>query len=119
MQLLQQKLIDDELIEEDTEDCFLRRVISAEGRSRAFINGVPVTLNYLKDVGDALVEIQGQNEHQRLTDRNVQRALLDDYANQGDQTQRSPPATRLGNTPSSALTNCANKWLLKTIAKNC
>ena len=84
--LLQQKLIDDELIEEDSEDCLLRRVISAEGRSRAFINGVPVTLNYLKDVGDALVEIQGQNEHQRLTDRSVQRALLDDYAKQGDQT---------------------------------
>ena len=66
----------------------MRRVISAEGRSRAFINAVPVTLNYLKDVGDALVEIQGQNEHQRLADRNVQRALLDDYANQGAQSAK-------------------------------
>ena len=58
--LLQQKLIYDELIEEDTEDCLLRRVISAEGRSRAFINGVPVTLNYLKDVGDALERQSGK-----------------------------------------------------------
>lgn len=85
---LQQQLIADELIDADTEDCLLRRVISAEGRSRAFINGVPVTLNYLKEVGDALVEIQGQNEHQRLTDRGVQRALLDDYAKQGAQTTK-------------------------------
>ena len=65
----------------------MRRVISAEGRSRAFINAVPVTL-LTKDVGDALVEIQGQNEHQRLADRNVQRALLDDYANQGAQSAK-------------------------------
>lgn len=82
---LQQKLAKDELIDPEAEDCLLRRVISAEGRSRAFINAVPVTLNYLKEIGDALVEIQGQNEHQRLADRNVQRALLDDYANQGAQ----------------------------------
>ena len=82
---LQQKLAKDELIDPEAEDCLLRRVISAEGRSRAFINAVPVTLNYLKEIGDALVEIQGQNQHQRLADRNVQRALLDDYANQGAQ----------------------------------
>jgi DNA repair protein RecN (Recombination protein N) len=85
---LQQKLIADELIDADTQDCFLRRVISAEGRSRAFINGVPVTLNYLKEIGDTLVDIQGQNEHQRLTDRSVQRALLDDYAKQGAQATK-------------------------------
>jgi DNA repair protein RecN (Recombination protein N) len=85
---LQQKLVKDELIDPDAEDCLLRRVISAEGRSRAFINAVPVTLNYLKEIGDALVEIQGQNEHQRLADRNVQRALLDDYANQGAQSAK-------------------------------
>ena len=54
---LQQKLIADELIDADTQDCLLRRVISAEGRSRAFINGVPVTLSYLKEIGDTLVDI--------------------------------------------------------------
>lgn len=85
---LQQKLIADELIDADTQDCLLRRVISAEGRSRAFINGVPVTLNYLKEIGDTLVDIQDQNEHQRLTDRSVQRALLDDYAKQSAQTAK-------------------------------
>ena len=85
---LQQKLLNDELIDPDADTCLLRRVISAEGRSRAFINAVPVTLNYLKEVGDALVEIQGQNEHQRLADRNVQRTLLDDYANQGAQSAK-------------------------------
>jgi DNA repair protein RecN (Recombination protein N) len=49
---------------------------------------VPVTLNYLKEIGDTLVDIQGQNEHQRLTDRSVQRALLDDYAKQGAQATK-------------------------------
>ena len=85
---LHQKLIADELIDAGTRECILRRVVSAEGRSRAFINGVPVTLNYRKEIGDTLVDIQDQNEHQRLTDRSVQRALLDDYAKQSAQTTK-------------------------------
>ena len=70
---LQQKLLTDELIDPDADTCLLRRVISAEGRSRAFINAVPVTLNYLKEVGDALVEIQAERTP-TTGDRNVQRA---------------------------------------------
>ncbi len=58
-------------------ECHLRRVISAEGRSRAFINNNPVNLSTLKTLGEQLIEIHGQHEHQTLTLPNKQRELLD------------------------------------------
>ena len=64
----------------DADDtCFLRRVISAEGRSRAFINGNAVPLQQLKTLGDMLLDIHGQHFHQSLGRRNVQRDLLDHF----------------------------------------
>jgi DNA repair protein RecN (Recombination protein N) len=60
--------------------CVLRRIISREGRSRAFINGAPVTLNDLADLAATLIDIHGQNEHQSLLRRDVQLDLLDHYA---------------------------------------
>jgi DNA repair protein RecN (Recombination protein N) len=58
-------------------ECVLRRVISAEGRSRAWINGAPATLQTLRDLGERLVEIHGQHEHQSLARPAAQRELLD------------------------------------------
>ncbi len=63
------------------EDLLLRRVLKAEGRSRAFINGVPVPAQKLRQLGDLLVEIHGQHEHQALTRRAEQLRLLDAYLN--------------------------------------
>lgn len=63
--------------------CLLRRTINASGRSRAFINGSPVTLGQMQSLGQLLVEIHGQNEHLRLTKTAEQFRLLDgsgDYA---------------------------------------
>ena len=77
---LHQKLLTDELIEADDACCLVRRLVSTEGRSRAFINNVPVTVNYLKGATEHLVDIQDQDQHQRLSDRNVQRRMLDEYA---------------------------------------
>lgn len=57
--------------------CLLRRTINASGRSRAFINGCPVTLAQIQSLGDLLVEIHGQNEHLRLTKKVEQFRLLD------------------------------------------
>jgi DNA repair protein RecN (Recombination protein N) len=45
----------------------LRRVIGAEGRSRAWINGAPTTLQMLRELGERLMDIHGQHEHQSLT----------------------------------------------------
>lgn len=64
-------------------NCMLRRTINANGRSRAFINGSPVTVAQMQSLGDLLVEIHGQNEHMRLTRASEQLKLLDnsgDYA---------------------------------------
>lgn len=65
-------------------ECLLRRVITAEGRSRAYINGRPVPVQSLRDLGDLLVDIHGQHEHQSLLRRDTQRQLLDDYAGNAD-----------------------------------
>jgi len=58
-------------------ECLLRRVIGAEGRSRAWINGAPATLQTLRELGEQLVDIHGQHEHQSLTRPAAQRELLD------------------------------------------
>ena len=80
---IQRKLLDDELIDPDADTCPLRRVISA--RAVPSLHKCSTGhFNYLKDVGDALVEIQGQNEHQRLGTVTCS-ARFDDYANQGAQ----------------------------------
>ena len=64
---------------EDGDGCQLRRVIRADGGSRAWINGRPATLGQLSELGALLVEIHGQHEHQALLDRGQQLALLDAF----------------------------------------
>ncbi len=61
-------------------DLILRRVQAADGRSRAFCNDQPIGINLLKQIGEPLVEIHGQNESQALTDAATQRNLLDVFA---------------------------------------
>jgi len=61
------------------DDCLLRRVINADGRSRAFVNGNPVPMSQLKSLGEVLLDIHGQHFHQSLARRPVQRDLLDHF----------------------------------------
>jgi DNA repair protein RecN (Recombination protein N) len=63
-------------------ECRLRRVVSRDGRSRGFINNQPVPLQSLRELGEQLVDIHGQHEHQSLLHAAVQRQLLDDFAAQ-------------------------------------
>lgn len=58
----------------------LRRVVDAGGRSRAFVNGTPVTLAQLREVGEMLVDIHGQHAHQLLMRPDAQRTLFDAHA---------------------------------------
>ena len=60
-------------------DCLLRRRLSEDGRSRAFINSTSVPLQDLRELGEMLVDIHGQHEHQSLMRSDMQRQLLDDY----------------------------------------
>lgn len=63
------------------DECLLRRRVSKDGRSRAYINGTPVNLQLIRELGEMLIDIHGQHEHQSLMKPVAQRRLLDDYAN--------------------------------------
>jgi len=65
---------------DDLEDCNIRRVVSSDGRSKAYINGTSATLQQIRTVGEMLIDIHGQHEHQSLMRRDIQRRLLDDFA---------------------------------------
>ena len=60
-------------------ECQLRRIINRDGRSRGYINGQPATMLALRELGEQLVDIHGQHEHQSLLRNAVQRQLLDDF----------------------------------------
>ncbi|PPS60177.1 DNA repair protein RecN [Pseudomonas sp. BRM28] len=64
--------------------CILRRVITAEGRSRGYINGTPCPLGDLKALGELLIDIHSQHEHQSLLKTDTHRRLLDEYAGATD-----------------------------------
>lgn len=65
---------------DDDHDCILRRVISKDGRSQAYINGQPCPLAHLKDLGSLLMDIHSQHQHQSLLRKDTHRKLLDEYA---------------------------------------
>ncbi len=72
----------------DEGECLLRRTISKEGRSRAYINGTPVSLSQLKSLGQLLVNIHGQHAHQSLLKNDIQLSVIDEYANHHDLLQK-------------------------------
>ncbi|MGQ0526486.1 MAG: DNA repair protein RecN [Alphaproteobacteria bacterium] len=65
---------------ESDDTLILRRTVSADGRSKAFINDQPVSIALLRQAGESLVEIHGQFETQGLLDIQTHRVLLDQYA---------------------------------------
>lgn len=64
----------------DPSDCILRRVVTSEGRSRGYINGQAATLSQLRELGEMLIDIHSQHEHQSLLKKDTHRKLLDDFA---------------------------------------
>ena len=79
-----QRWLEDQELDNDG-DCILRRVIQQSGRSRAFVNGRPVPLQQLREIGEHLVDIHGQHEHQSLMRGDVQRQIVDSHADNGNQ----------------------------------
>jgi DNA repair protein RecN (Recombination protein N) len=87
-----QRWLADTDLADDTGVCILRRVLESGGRSRAYVNGRPCTLQQIKDLGALLVDIHGQHEHQSLMRPAAQRMLLDGYAGaqqQADEVARA------------------------------
>ncbi len=64
---------------DDEDECIIRRTLTEDGKSRAYINGRVVPLNQLRELGDQLVNIHGQHQHQALLKPEHQRVLLDAY----------------------------------------
>ena len=62
------------------DECILRRIITKEGRSRGYINGVPATLSELKSIGEQLIDIHSQHAHQSLLKKGSHPELLDSFA---------------------------------------
>ncbi len=65
-------------------DCILRRVINADGRSKAFINSTPVSASQLKEIGQHLIHINGQHASQLLLKNDYQLQLVDTFAHHND-----------------------------------
>ena len=75
-------LLDNSGLDADPEDdtVVLRRQVSADGRSRGFVNDMPVNARLMRDIADCLIEIEGQFEAQGLLDPKSHRDLLDAFA---------------------------------------
>ena len=76
-------------IPNDDNQLLCRRVIYADGRSRAFINGQPATIQQLRDVGEFLVDIYSQNAHHSLLKLATQREIFDSYCNLTELAQQT------------------------------
>ena len=72
----------------------LRRVVAADGRSRAYVNGQAVPVQSLRALGECLVDVHGQLEFQSLSRRDYQRELLDDSGGLGPQREATRSAYR-------------------------
>ena len=76
--------LDTQLLSDETGECSLRRLVFKGQSSRGFINGHPVPIHSLQELGDLLVDIHSQQEHHLLLRRDTQRVILDSYANAAD-----------------------------------
>jgi DNA repair protein RecN (Recombination protein N) len=94
--------LEEQMLDQDDE-CNLRRVIGADGRSRAFINGNSVPLQSSKTLGEMLLDIHGQHFHQSLARRSVQRNLLDYFGGLVDLSVATANAFHDWNTLSEKL----------------
>ncbi len=73
-------LHDHDLDHDESHTCILRRVITNDGRSKGYINGSPVTMASLKSLGEMLIDIHSQHEHQSLLHKATHLRMLDDFS---------------------------------------
>ena len=88
-------LSEQEMLDADDKNlCVIRRVVYAEGRTRAFVNGAAVNAGQLRELGETLIEIFGQSESQTLLRGDVQRRLLDDFGGYANALESVAKAAR-------------------------
>ena len=81
-------LVERELSDHHAPTCILRRIITKDGRSRAYINSQPCTVQDLKLLGELLIDIHSQHEHQSLLKKETHRRLLDNFGGQDKAAQQ-------------------------------
>lgn len=69
------------------DQCVLRRIYTSEGRSRGYINGQVCTMQQLQQLGEILIDLHSQHEHQSLLRRDTQRKLVDEFTNSSELAQ--------------------------------
>ena len=77
---LKNQLQEQGLLQDNAEELSIRRIIDAKGKSRSFINNQAATLVLLKQIGEQLIDIHGQNAHHSLNKESAQRQLLDAFS---------------------------------------
>lgn len=102
---IKQWLVDNHL--DDNDECLLRRVLMRSGKNRTSINGRPVSNQLQRELGDQLLSIHGQNEHQQLAKPAAQRALIDAFGNSAlpAQVAAAFDAWKIANDKLDAATN--------------
>lgn len=95
-------LAEQDLADADADSVLLRRVLTRQGKSRAWINGRPVAVGQLRSLGEWLVDIHGQHAHQQLLQRETQRGWLDGFV-ASDTLQKVQDQYRAWNEAATAL----------------
>ena len=85
-------LLADQGIDIDNDALILRRVLGADGRSRAFANDQPISIGLLRSLGETLVDVHGQFENQRLLEPAAHRGLLDAFGGHDGEVARTRDA---------------------------
>jgi DNA repair protein RecN (Recombination protein N) len=96
-------------------ECIIRRTLTEDGRSRAYINGRVVPISQLRELGEQLVNIHGQHQHQALLKPEHQRNLLDAYAIA--ETKNATKNVKKTEAKANTLL-CQHEDLLKTVKEN-
>lgn len=101
--LLAQEWLHAHSFEIEGKECFIRRIITRDMRSRIIINDSPCSLQLVRALGALLVHIHGQNQHQQLLKNDYQRELLDQYAQNADLCGRIQQSYQQWHTATQAL----------------
>ena len=91
-------------------ECILRRILNKDGRSKAYINSMPVNLQQLKALGKQLVDIHSQHAHQRLMQREYHQQLLDAYAGTAELEQQTSKAYHAWHSSLKSINSARNKY---------
>jgi DNA repair protein RecN (Recombination protein N) len=82
------RLLAEQGLDGEDDGLILRRIVGADGRSRAFVNDQPVSVGLLRSLGETLVDIHGQFDNRRLLDPSVHLGLLDAFGGLGSDVEK-------------------------------